>query len=274
MKVILNPNAHVISATQFFSSPEFEIPDDGDNAIKTCAFASKVCYDSSGKDGRANHENQKSILEHRHGSVMEHYYISLYVTGISRAISLEINRHRTFNISQRSTRYVREEDSSIVLDPYYASLYTKHQFKRNADGVNWSATPPSNSTDIKEQQLLRTFLANSQESIYAYEKQVETLITMNPLKLSGFDLRKWARGKARNLLPHALETRAVYTANLRAWRWFIELRSNRHAESEIRRLADTVLSVLRTTAPFYFEDFKQHEVIDSIVEWVPTYSKI
>jgi thymidylate synthase (FAD) len=96
----------------------------------------------------------------------------------------------------------------------------------------------------------------------------------NPLKLEGFDLRKWARGKARNLLPHALETRITYTGNVRAWRWFIQSRSDKHAEPEIRRLADKILSVLYKEAPLYFGDFKAMEDYDGIHVWAPKYSKV
>jgi thymidylate synthase (FAD) len=97
---------------------------------------------------------------------------------------------------------------------------------------------------------------------------------MNPLNLTGFDKRKWARGKARNILPHALETRITYTGNLRAWRWFIESRSDRHAEPEIRRLANVVLTTLRNEAPLYFEDFVNMGDYDGIPEWVPEFRKV
>jgi thymidylate synthase (FAD) len=100
------------------------------------------------------------------------------------------------------------------------------------------------------------------------------LMKLNPGKLKGFALRKWARGKARNILPHALETRGTWTMNFRAWRWFIEVRSGRHAEPEIRRLAEKVLSVLRPIAPTYFDDFHLTGIHDGIPEYAPTHSKI
>ena len=97
---------------------------------------------------------------------------------------------------------------------------------------------------------------------------------MNPYELEGFDLRKWARGKARNVLPHGIETRGTYTSNVRGWRWFIESRSDEHAETEIRSLANKVLLALREVAPLYFEDFNSWEEHEDIPEWKPTYSKV
>jgi thymidylate synthase (FAD) len=181
----------------------------------------------------------------------------LFIEGITRALSLESNRHRQLAVSQRSTRYTAEEDSAIVLEPYYADIY------ENKD----SASP-------EQEDLLNAFLASCEATIMDYQDQVEILMKLNPLELKGFDLRKWARGKARNILPHALETRITYTGNVRAWRWFIESRSDKHAEPEIRRLADSILTVLRAEAPIYFNDFKVSEVYDGMPVWVPYYHKV
>jgi thymidylate synthase ThyX len=108
----------------------------------------------------------------------------------------------------------------------------------------------------------------------AYNRDVAWLMHMNPLELKGFDLRKWARGKARNVLPHALETRITYTGNVRAWRWFIESRSDKHAEPEIRRLAESILEVLKKEAPIYFTDFYAAEVYDGMRVWKPLHRKV
>lgn len=274
MEIILQPEIEIIAATHFFGSRKFLTPADGNHCVKTSAFAAKVCYDSNGEDGRSNTENQRSILEHRHGSVLEHSVISLYVTGITRAVSLEINRHRTFAISQRSTRYVKEGNSAIVLDPYYASLYTKYHFQYFDRSLGLASDSPTDITSIKEMKLIRGYVQSCIDALDAYQLEVERLEGLNPNNLTGFELRKWARGKARNLLPHALETRAVYTTNIRAWRWFIESRSNRHAEPEIRRLAHVVYNRLHNFDRTHFDDFKVHEVVDGIPELVPTYSKV
>jgi len=270
MNIIITPSVEIVAQTQFIGSRVFEIPDDGDDHVKLGSFAAKVCYDSRGKDGRANILNQEAILKHRHGSVMEHASVSLYISGISRACSLEINRHRPISISQRSTRYAAEEDAAIVLDPYYADIYTQYNFSE-------SFVPtimPKVTEDYRRMGLLRYYVEMCRNAIVEYDRQVEYLMLLNPDGLEGFALRKWARGKARNVLPHSLETRAVYTTNHRAWRWFIESRSNRHAEPEIRRLAQYVLEALSSVAPTYYEDFEVTGVVDNINEYTPKYSKV
>jgi thymidylate synthase (FAD) len=272
MKIITQPTVTVISRPQFIETDRFEIPDDGTDAVKLGAFSAKVCYDSVGKNGRANELNQRRIIETRHGSVLEHINYTLFIEGITRGLSLESNRHRQLAVSQRSTRYTAEEDAAIVLEPYYAQLYKKYEmFLFSTESYDISHVEDFN---IDELNLLASHISSLETAIDAYERDVIWLSKVNPYNYEGFELRKWARGKARALLPHALETRITYTGNLRAWRWFIESRSDSHAEDEIRRLADAVLTTLRAEAPLYFEDFQNTGNVRGIPVWVPTYSKV
>jgi thymidylate synthase (FAD) len=270
MKIITEPKVTVIAKQVFIGHPDYLIPSDGDDATKIGAFAAKGCYDSFGENGRANVKNQQAILEHQHGSVLEHINFTLFVEGITRGLSLESNRHRPLAVSQRSTRYTAEEDAAVVLEPYYAELYEKYR--------PWLEDPNKDDItswfDLDEMNLLVAHITSMEQSFVAYERDVAWLMKKNPLNLEGFDLRKWARGKARNVLPHALETRITYTGNVRAWRWFIESRSDKHAEPEIRRLANLICLVLKNEAPVYFEDYHISEVYDGIPVWTPTYRKV
>lgn len=288
MKIILEPTVAVVGVTKFLEHPIYKIPNDGDDAIHLGSFAAKSCYDSFGIDGRSNIDNQRSILESRHGSILEHIHISIFIEGITRALSLELNRHRNLAISQRSTRYVKEEDSAIVLDPYYAELFKKYNMEIN-NFVGSNGLPLCNPHwfGIAEEEkrrdgspypddyiVIKQFLDSAENSIAIYGLQVKELMELNPLKLSGFDLRKFARGKARNLLPHGLETRALYSASLREWRWVIECRSSKHAEPEIRRLAHVLLQTLKSSVALFFDDFEVSEVYDNIPVYTPKFSKV
>jgi thymidylate synthase (FAD) len=241
LKIITEPRVTVVAHTVFVGHPEYLIPPDGDQAVRTCAFAAKGCYDSYGESGRSNVVNQETIISTGHGSVLEHFSISLFIEGITRGLSLEMNRHRHFAISQRSTRYTAEEDAAIVLEPYFAHLYHR-MGEEDFHG--------------RERDALELHLQSCDAGVLDYRAHVEQLIALNPERLSGTDLRKWARGKARNILPHALETRGTWTGNLRAWRHFLEMRSERFAEAEIRRLATHVFNALQPVAPLYFADYK------------------
>jgi len=60
---------------------------------------------------------------------------------------------------------------------------------------------------------------------------------------------------ARFVLPNAVESQIVITANFREWRHIIELRGNTKAQWEIRKMAIEVLRLLRKHAPTVFGDF-------------------
>lgn len=251
MKIITEPSVEVVAHTVFTGHSRYKIPPAENDALAVSTFATKGCYDSYGEDGRSCEQNQERIIESRHGSVLEHFHISLFIEGITRGLSLEMNRHRHFAISQRSTRYTAEEDCAIVLEPYYASLYLKYR-ERPSIVVD--------STD-NEFLIIDRHLHQCERSIHQYQEEVDRLMEANPLELKGTDLRKWARGKARNILPHALETRGTWSANIRTWRHFLEMRTERYAEEEIRRLAGHVYDALQPVISFYLKDYDYVDVL-------------
>jgi len=64
---------------------------------------------------------------------------------------------------------------------------------------------------------------------------------------------------ARFVLPNAVESQIVVTANLRQWRHIIELRGDPSAQWEIRRFAIEVLRILKKHAPSVFSDLEIDE---------------
>lgn len=278
-KICTYPTVRVVAAPQFIENPDFPIPNDGTDGEKLGSYAGKRCYRSSGKNGRPNVDNQRRIIEQRHGSVAAHVWYALDISGITRACSLELNRHG-LNISQESTRYVDiEKNGRIVLEPYAAMLYEKHLNQT----IFWEAGRYQHFDELglaafdyesdKEVLFIMEHINSQLAGITSYGRQVKQLMELNPNGLSGFDLRKWARGKARNSLPHGLETAGVWSAGLRMWRNVIEQRSNRGAEPEVRRLATSILQALQPFAPVYFADYKV-EIIDGIPEYTTPYTKI
>lgn len=259
---ITKPSVWVLSYPMFQEHPEYKLPENGGTSSeRLIAHAGKGCYDSYGTDGRAIEAHVRNLRETRHGSVFEHANISLFITGISRGCSHEIVRHRAgFAYSQRSTRYTREDNASFVLDPYYADLL-------RLEGLG--------ELDLDKAFLLNSFRDRCESSLGAYALHVDTLMELAPKEKNGVERRKWARGKARQLLPHALETRMTMTGNLRAWRFFIEERSSPFAEPEIRRLAKAIFDTIYPFAPFVFEDLSDGAVtVDGFPHYRPGVPKV
>ncbi|CAN5863786.1 FAD-dependent thymidylate synthase [soil metagenome] len=244
MRIITKPTVTLVSRPAYTPHPVYELPYHAIEGEQIIAMAGKVCYDSYGVDGNAVDRHATSLVDSGHHSVLEHVHVGVFIEGVSRGCSHEIVRHRMFNYSQRSTRYTAEGDAAIVLDPFYADL--------KARGFE--------ACSEVEKTLLESFLNQCFRAIEAYTAQVSLLEVLAPDGLAGRNLRKWCRGKARQLLPHAIETRMVMTGNLRAWRHFLVMRSSRHAEAEIRRLAEQVYNVVTPIAPNAFADLNATDV--------------
>lgn len=258
---ITQPNVWVLAVPQFFEHPEYRLPEFGGSpSERLIAHAGKGCYDSYGVDGRSVDAHVTQLISTRHGSVLEHASVSLFLEGISRGCSHEIVRHRAgFSYSQRSTRYTREEGANFVLEPFYASLAERE---------------PA-SLDLDESALLNSFKMSCERALSDYGNHVEWLMQFAPKEKNGVERRKWARGKARQLLPHALETRMTMTGNLRSWRFFLEERSSPFAEPEIRRLAEAIMLTLEPIAPIVFRDMLENAVeVDGFPHYKPGVSKV
>ena len=66
----------------------------------------------------------------------------------------------------------------------------------------------------------------------------------------------------------------VVTANARAWRTMLELRSSEGAEQEIRRLSLMVLRTLQAEAPGFFADFEVYTAEDRVDAARISYHKV
>lgn len=257
IKIITEPHVHLLSYPTFCDHPEYELPPGGTAAERLIAHAGKGCYDSYGPDGRAISEHIAALVGSGHGSVLEHANVSLFLSGISRGLSHELVRHRHLSFSQRSTRYTAEEGAAIVLEPYMAALHIKGK-----EGMT-----------LDEAGIVGNFIISCENAIQRYGEVVAWLMEENPHSFRGKDVRKWARGIARQVLPHALETRVTVTGNLRSWRDFIEQRSSRHAEGEIRRLTRQIVKVIQPIAPEVFKDM-QSTLQGDFPEYIFTVRKV
>ena len=65
---------------------------------------------------------------------------------------------------------------------------------------------------------------------------------------------------ARFVLPNAVESEIVVTANFREWRHIIEIRGSADAQWEIRKATIEILRILKKQVPTVFEDFTIDEL--------------
>ena len=193
-----------------------------------CEMAGRLCYMSFGKGRKTNAEYLGNIIDMQHGSVLEHAVWNFVITGVSRSFTHELVRHRAgFGYSQLSQRYVDESDTEFV-------------------------EPDCIAADAELHTVWQEAVRQSQE---AYCKLVDGLARKFDDIDSATLRRKLARQAARSVLPNATETKIFVTGNARAWRHFVELRANEHAETEIRTVAVEVLKLLQAESPSLFGDY-------------------
>lgn len=85
---------------------------DSDSPVDVVEKAASVCYDSKPtKTGRI----AKSCAKSGHMSVWEHISFTFLITGVSRACTHQLVRHRIASYSQRSQRYCSEEGFEYVI---------------------------------------------------------------------------------------------------------------------------------------------------------------
>ncbi|HEX6992123.1 MAG TPA: FAD-dependent thymidylate synthase, partial [Gemmatimonadales bacterium] len=184
---------------------------------------------------RTTSEYLENIKQQAHGSVLEHVNYSLLLEGVSRSLTHELVRHRAgFAYSQLSQRYVDESVADFVIPPAI----------------------------IGDDALEQCWRAAMEEAQRAYVTLVERLMEKYSWVDDKKHRRKMAREAARGVLPNSTETKIVVTANVRAWRTMLELRSSEGAELEIRRLAIAILRLLQQEAPAFFSDFEIYVASD------------
>jgi thymidylate synthase (FAD) len=206
----------------------------GAHLLKT---AGQTCYASFGPKRTYNENAQRyfdNLSSSGHGSVFEHATFTFLCYGISRSNTHEIVRHRAGTaFSQLSQRFVSGKVLRFVERPEYQEHPALH--KRFEERVDLAA---------------RTYDEVAEE-LLALQSSGDAKLTAD----ARTDRRKRVQQTARSVLPNEAETVLVLSANVRAWRHMIEMRTDPHAESEIRDLFFRVFLCLRKAEPLLFSDY-------------------
>jgi len=157
------------------------------------------------------------ILESGHTSPIEHVSFTFALSGVSRALTHQLVRHRLASYSQQSQRYVDASHFDYIMPPAIAhNAVAKERFMRFMDDVG-----------------------------QAY-RDIRGLLE------AGGSAGTKANEDARFVLPQAAQTRIVVTMNCRSLLNFFEQRCCMRAQWEIRAVADKMLDACRQVLPEIF----------------------
>lgn len=219
-----------------------EVPDWETDAISSAEelteVAGKLCYmsfdtslnENLTKTGTRNNFDyiQDGLIKTKHCSVLEHTWVNLVFLDVSRVLTHELVRHGEGTaFSQESGRYVRSNEISIYIPPIIS----------------------------EDPALLQEFIA----TIGMIENQYLKLVELSGLKeFKDFSRKKVMTSALRRVLPEGRANAIFFSANHRAMRHIIEMRTSLAAEEEIRVLFYAVFVEMRKRFPAIYADGVVH----------------
>jgi thymidylate synthase (FAD) len=196
----------------------------------------RICYMSFGKrqSPRTNSEYIKNLIRQGHESVLEHINWTFLLTGVSRGFTHQLVRHRVgFAYSQLSQQYHQETDANFV-EPSHLSFSPK-------------------ALDAWQQAITIT-----KQAYQTIINELDNLEMTNNLgdEFNKKEISRALNSAARSVLPNAIETQIMITANARALRHFFKVRGSIVGDEEMRNVASELLGHLKQDAPSVFSDFE------------------
>lgn len=183
------------------------------------------------------------LISNHHWSPFEHGYITMEIE-TSKAIGIQLLRHRSFTFQEFSQRYQdvgkvsdegmfedieirrqasnNRQSSEEVFDPEVRS-HTENVYTHGFSG-DWDVM-------VKASELVQAHLNRSE---FIYQNLLEAGV---------------AREQARMILPMATKTRIYMTGSVRSWIHFIGLRDDGHAQKETQEIARAIKAILINELP-------------------------
>lgn len=184
------------------------------NALEVIEQAGRTCYKSEDKITAGSARKFVAMIL-KSGHESVIEHVSAGVRFITnRGVTHELVRHRLAAYSQESTRYVNYKNREMEF----------------ITPVWWEAS------SAEQQQAFLTACQNAEE-------QYNTLLALG-----------WKPQQAREVLPNALKTEIVITANLRQWRHIFTLRTSKASHPQMVALMQDCLQGFRSLIPVLFDD--------------------
>lgn len=213
---------------------------------KLCEVMGRLCYRSfepglNPNVTRVREGNEvylKNILNVGHGSVIEHAVLNFIFCDVSRVFTHELVRHRAGSaMSQESLRFVR-------LDKLTA--YAPTHITENESGME--------------------IYAEAMEQLEQVQIKLAEVYDIDNMK--DFGIKKKLTSAFRRVAPIGVATTIGWSCNFRTLRHVIEMRTDPHAEEELRLVFGQVYDILKERYPNLLGDYEV-EMVDDL-PWVKT----
>lgn len=196
----------------------------GDNRVVSSA---RVSFGAVSKGEEQDKRLIKYLLEHAHHTPFEHCYFQFHIC-CPIFVARQWMRHRWGSYNEVSARYTQVKDE----------FYIPSQF-RGQDTKNKQGSVPTSSLD--QAALIKLYEDSVEASYAAYKKLIEAGV---------------AREMARGVLPVCQYTQFYWSVNARSLLNFLSLRTDKHAQWEIRVYADAIAKIFQEKMPWSWEAFE------------------
>lgn len=214
-----------------FQQPNTPLMDDSELLVEFCG---RLCYKSWDVGLNPNvtkvrtdsADYLRNILDSGHGSVLEHAMFNFVVENGTRVFTHEQVRHRTGTaFSQESMRYVR-----LTNIPFWF---------------------PQWALDDTELMIRSWDLLTSMEQHQVWMAEHFGLDDAGV----PFSVKKHRTSFMRRFAPQGVSTHIAVSANIRALRHMLEMRTDESAEEEIRLIYNQIGDILIDEVPLLFGDY-------------------
>ena len=203
----------------------------GDDAI---VQAARVSYGKGTSKVSQDRGLIRYLMRHRHTTPFEMVEFKFHCK-MPIFVARQWVRHRTANINEYSLRYSEARDEFYYPDPKHIQLQSALNKQGRAGKI------PKKITD----KVLQYFKEISERSFEMYQELNEAGL---------------ARELIRAILPVNLYTEWYWKNDLHNLLHFISLRSDSHAQYEIRVFSDAMAESVQKVAPFAWEAYQDYVV--------------
>lgn len=194
-----------------------------DNRVVSSA---RVSFGGVSKGEEQDKRLIKYLLEHRHHTPFEHCYFQFHVC-CPIYVARQWMRHRWGSFNEISARYTQ------VKDEFYIPSVFRGQDIKNRQG--------SVAADFDNEALRKLYEESVEASFATYNKLIQAGV---------------AREMARGVLPVCQYTQFYWSVNARSLLNFLQLRTDGHAQYEIRVYADAIAQIFKEKMPWSWEAFE------------------
>lgn len=194
------------------------------DAVSLCAAAARLCYRPASirmlkEDAIPRGEEERlflKVVQSRHWSCLRHANFVFGLEGVSRSFSHQLVRHTVgHSYEQQSQHYILYKEGRAL------PVVDLNRLPRDDDGA-------------KSELIGAIYEASAQGSKRAYDRLVKLGLP---------------REEARQVIPNGAETRLIWTANLNAVLWMVQVRACRVNCEEILEVAVQVRKLMVQEVP-------------------------